>query len=400
MGEGEQDNLEMDMFDSNIELNFDYVPEEDVIDMTIPQPPEIEDDTPEEGGGVTLQEGEEPDDMPDILKEGKEKEITPSEGAEAPEGEEAPESVAGDEAAEVEGDDQSSPNLYSSLATVLHEQGLLPSLTADKKIDTIDDLVDSFKTEMEANKFVGLNDLQKEALTAFENGISVEEFRAQKETELTLDGISEDVIKADVDLAEQIIRQDLINQGVDERTVSKLVARTKELGNEQLIEDALESIDNVKQFQKDAFTAKQNQLAQEKIDAAKAIEAQNAKFKDEIYNKTEIIKGNPLSETIKNSVYKTMSEVVGRDPNGKPENKFMRDRRENPIEFDTNLYYVYELTKGFKDFSGILGTGKTAAVRQLESVIRTNPFIADENQPSFTQDADSYDSPFGDELNI
>ena len=253
---------------------------------------------------------------------------------------------------------------------------------------------------MEANKFVGLNDLQKEALTAFENGISVEEFRAQKETELTLDGISEDVIKADVDLAEQIIRQDLINQGVDERTVSKLVARTKELGNEQLIEDALESIDNVKQFQKDAFTAKQNQLAQEKIDAAKAIEAQNAKFKDEIYNKTEIIKGNPLSETIKNSVYKTMSEVVGRDPNGKPENKFMRDRRENPIEFDTNLYYVYELTKGFKDFSGILGTGKTAAVRQLESVIRTNPFIADENQPSFTQDADSYDSPFGDELNI
>ena len=48
----------------------------------------------------------------------------------------------------------------------------------------------------------------------------------------------------------------------------------------------------------------------------------------------------------------------------------MKDRRTNPIEFDTKLYYLYELTKGFSDFSLLENKTKTKVSNDFERALK------------------------------
>ena len=72
------------------------------------------------------------------------------------------------------------------------------------------------------------------------------------------------------------------------------------------------------------------------------------------------------------------------------ENQLMKDRRDNPVEFDSKLYYLYEITGGFKDFSKITTTATTKAATDFERALRQNKFEAG-GDPTFTVDKDSYD---------
>ena len=69
----------------------------------------------------------------------------------------------------------------------------------------------------------------------------------------------------------------------------------------------------------------------------------------------------------------------------------MRDRRENPIEFDTKLYALYELTKGFKDFSKFNSTIKSKVANDFETILRKNSKFEDSGTPSYLADSESYD---------
>jgi hypothetical protein len=94
-----------------------------------------------------------------------------------------------------------------------------------------------------------------------------------------------------------------------------------------------------------------------------------------------------------------MTTIVGTSPQGVSENALMRTRREDPVGFDTKLYYLYEITKGFSDFSKINKGGRSSAIKDLERAARAN--INSGSTPSFVQDKDSYDSPLdGHVLNL
>src|SRR5690606_25490789 len=79
-----------------------------------------------------------------------------------------------------------------------------------------------------------------------EKGISLSEYQSHQDSIQTLDGITDDVIENDLELAKKIIQQDYISQGMDEKRVMRLLKKSIDLGDETVIEDAKESLESLK----------------------------------------------------------------------------------------------------------------------------------------------------------
>jgi hypothetical protein len=296
---------------------------------------------------------------------------------------------------ENEGDDEggeSSSNLYSSLATVVYEQGLLPSLNiAETPIKSVEDLVNAFKKEQESQA-LKLNE-------DFINNIDVNKIAESKRAIQDLSNITEDSLRDDLQLAKSIIKRDLENQGLDANKTSRMLKRLIDLGDDALIEDSLESLESLKEFEN-------RQIDIEKTNYTKRIEQEKVEqqnlensLRETIYDSKELIKGLKLTKSIQDKVYKNITEVIGKSPEGEFENKFMKDRRENPLEFETRMHMFYELTNGFKDFTKLSRPATSNAVRDLEKIARQQKTI-DNGTPFYMQDSNSYDNTSGHVLNM
>lgn len=358
----EDENLGMGMFD-NLELNYDGFPTDD----SQIEDQESNDLDPNEINNTNIDTVEDDNpgevDSEDSLDEGND-----DEGAE------------------------SSSNLFSSLATVLHEQGLLPSLDLSKsKVETVDDFTEAFKKELEIQTNISLEN--------YIANLDVSSIANSKKLISDYNSIDESTLRDNSDMAKQLIYQDYLNQGLDEKKANRLLTRLVDLGEDAIIEDALESLDSLKEYQS-------RKIEFEKESYAKNIELQkeeqaklDADLKRTIFDTKDLITGFKPTKALQDKVYKTINEVVGKSPDGVYENKFMRDRRINPLEFESRMYYFYELTNGFKDYSKLTTGLKSNAVKDLERVARrTN--IVDNGAPLWAQDSNSYDSNLGSILNI
>lgn len=345
----------------NLEINMDYNPEEeeeviDEVDENIEETEETEDNLDENESSEEVVEDE------DLEKEGEST------------------------------DEDSSPNIYSSFASVLNEQGLLPSLNleGDTKIETVDDLATAFKSEIDTQvKDYLLNKIGESGYDALEKGISLAEYQQYQDNVQTLDGITEDTLSADIELSKKIIYQDYLAQGIDEARATRLLNKSINAGEDAIVEDAVESLSSLKLSEAKRLES----LAEERAEAAKLASAQQEKIdndlKNSIYNNSEIIKGIKVNKTIQDKVYNSITKIVGKSPDGIMENQLMRDRREDPTAFDSKLYYLYEITKGFSDFSTIVRKSESKAASKLERDLRKTKF-EDAGTPSYLTDPDSY----------
>lgn len=352
----------MSIFSSDQELNFSYDEYEN------------EDEISEE---------EKENDLEETKSTNKDKETT-DEDDESQEG-------VGSEDDEDEGDksNEASPNLYSSIATALHEQGILPSLDSSKEIKSIDDFVEQFNVEIEKQ-----SDLK---IQNYLNNLDLEKIAISKKENLELDSINEDYLKNNIEVAKEIIYKDYLNQGLSEDRAKKLLKKTIDLGEDVLIEESLESIDSLKQYNQ-KIQEQELVNAQKRVEQLQKeqIENQN-KIKNFVFNSKEIVQGVNNTKALQEKVYKSILEPVAKDPEtGEMMNKFMHERSKNPIEFDIKMYYLYELTNGFKDINNISKTTKSKAIKELENTLRTTKF-EDNGLPGYLEDPDSY-SGFGSEL--
>jgi hypothetical protein len=367
---------EMDIFDSEgLELNIDATPEDlGLVD---------EENTEENTGDESTEEN---------VEETTEENTNES----SEEDEDSSEEVASED--EDEGGDENSPNLYSSLASVLHEQGLLPSLDLDSnEVKNIDDITTAFKSEIEANvKQRLVETLGEDGYEAVTNGVPLSELAKVKDNQTALESITDDTLQEDPELAKRVIYQDYINQGMSEDRAKRLLKRIVDAGDDAVLEDAAESLQSLKAYEQRQIEVRKEEFKKQQELVAKQQEEVEKQVKDKIYNSNELLKGMKLNKAIKDKVYKSMTEIVGKNQDGVLENRLMRDRRTNPVEFDTKLYYLYELTNGFQDFTKISNTTKTSAISDLERSIRQTNH-QDTGTPGFLQDGESY-SGFGDEI--
>ena len=286
-------------------------------------------------------------------------------------------------------DDESSPTLYSSFAEVLIEQGIIPSLQSSENIKSLEDLANALKGEVVIQSEKKLED--------YLNNLNLEQIALSKKTQLDLEKINEDYLKENLEKAKEIIYQDYLNQGLSEERATKLLKKTIDLGEDVLIEDALESKESLKEFEKrkeESEKERYKQILEEEKQAQQKIEESVKKY---IFDSKEIIEGLPNTQALKDKVYKSMTEIVSKNPQtGELENKLMKERSSNPIEFDTRMYYFYELTNGFKNLGNIQTTVNSKATKNLEKILKKSNFT-DNGTPDFMQDKNSYGG-FGSEL--
>jgi hypothetical protein len=306
------------------------------------------------------------------------------------------EDVDGNEDDESEGDDSdddSSPNLYSSISDVLIEQGLLPSLESSKDIKDVNTFTEALKIE--------IDNQTKLRIDEYLNNLDLEKIATSKKALIELDAIDENYLKENLEVAKDIILRDYINQGLSEDRARKMLRKIIDLGEDILLEDALESKESLKVFESKQAALELQRVEQEKINQAKEQEKIDNSIKQFIFDSKEVIKGIPNTKAIADKVFKTMTEVVAKNPqSGELENKFMNDRSKNPIEFDTKMYYLYELTNRFSDLSKIKTVATSSATRNLEKAIRKVKF-EDNGTPGYLTDPASYTGGnFGSELVI
>jgi hypothetical protein len=317
---------------------------------------------------------------------------------------ESPEGVDGDNTEDDTSDDDSdddmsSPPLYKSLASVLHEQGVLTSVDSSdlEKVESVQDLADLITKEVKSKELADLTDLQKEAVEAFRNGVDPEFFTRQKTVENQLDSITEEILLEDQDLRRQIIYQDFINQGFSQEKANRLTERS--ISADDDIEDAKEALESIKSNLKDSYN---KELENKKLEASKQekeYKDRQEKLKNKILKSEEIIPGFKVNEVIKKQVYKNMIEPVGKNPvTGNDENSLMKEQRENPEDFSAKLYFVYTATKGFTDFSFFGKKEKNKAINDLERALKNNQHVITGGDPSFLDDSDSSDFVVGDKL--
>lgn len=369
MAKEQEQDFDMSLFGEDLELNLDNTPEQ-----------EEEEEQEEETNTL----GENQNDSEEVTEEEDQEEGNDPE-------EESDEESEDSEDSDVDSDNDSPDTLYSSFASVLSEKGLLPSLDLEnKEIKSVDDLVESIKNEIDTqSKSYLVSKIGEDGYEALQKGISLAEYQQHQETISSLDNITDNVIEEDLELAKKIVLQDYISQGMDEKRANRILKKSIDLGDDIVIEDAKESLQSLKQLEsirlekvaeQNQAQAKQQQDLQDKIDND---------LKNTIYNKDEYIKGFGVNKAIKDRVYESITKVVGESPEGVAENKLMKQRRESPIEFDTKLYYIYEITNGFSDFSKLVSKSESKAISNLEKNLRKNKFES-QGSPSYMDDPESY----------
>lgn len=359
----EDDNeLGMGLFEGNQELNFNFaLPEDDNTEEEENNTDTNVDDTTLENNNHVEDNSSEEVDEEDVEEEG-------SEGSE------------------------SSSNLYSSLAAFVHEQGLLPSLDIDlKDIKSADDFANVFNKELDIQAELRLNDyLANLDLNKIGN--------VQKDIQ-DLNTINTDSLRNDINLAKRIIYDDYLNQGLDEKKANRMLNRLIDLGEDAILEDAEESLESLKEF-KNREIEKETNSYKERLEAEKIEQSKlDERMKKTIYESKDLISGLKANKALQDKVYKSINDIVGKSPEGVFENKFMKERRENPLEFEIRMYHFYELTNGFKDLSKISTNAKSSAVKDLEQIARKTKF-KDNGTPLWAQDENTYSNVSGHVLNL
>ena len=285
-----------------------------------------------------------------------------------------PEEVGGDDEEEDESDDKddAQPNLYSSLAKVLAEDGVLPSLTKDSKVESVDDLISMIREEIKKSEYADLNEDQRQYLDAVRNGVPPEEFKVQQKAYQNLSTINDNEIEENEELRKQLLIADFQSKGYTPEKAVKLAQRSIDIGED--VEDAKEALDYLKGIQKQQMQVQIKEAEETKRKAAEQSQKELIKFKQTLDDTKEFIPGVKVTPQIAQKVYEQATKAVAQGPNGQPINVVLKAKMDNPIEFEAKLNYLFYVTKGFKDFSKIASSQKSKAVRELDDFVKGNTF--------------------------
>jgi hypothetical protein len=314
--------------------------------------------------------------------------ITPSE-EEKPNEEATPEKVVGKEEDEgeesTESGSESLPNLYSSLAKALGEEGFLPDLNDEdvKAIDSFDKLGDRIK---QANKKTlteslgfsldnvnELNDLQKQYLQALNQGIPAETFVEAKRTEQSIDSITDDLIESNEELRKNIIIDGYVAKGITQAKAEKMAQMHIDLAED--VEEAKAARNEIRaaiQYRNQQEFEYQKTLYEENIKQQKEYEES---LRNSFYNTDKIGETFEITRQLKDKMYSVITKPVAKTEDGTLVNAITKYQMENPIDFQHKMAWLYAITDGFKKFDTFVTTkAKTKAARELESVLNSTNF--------------------------
>ena len=269
--------------------------------------------------------------------------------------------------------------LYKVLAEQLKSEGLFDEDDFEEDDEfKFDGTPEAFKSLMERRDF-------KRGVKIFEDIVSEMPSKMRKQFQLFMDGLDEDssleigskvidyasITKDDLESnpqkAEQLYRELLKTKGFSQEKINKYVERAKDL--DELAEEGLEAAQILNQeVQRQIEYKKQEEqyIAQQRQqEAHKRLQA----LKYTINQTPEIFKGVPLTEKMREQLYKSMTETVAYDENKQPLNKVAALSRRNPEAFRMQLHYLTELGLFNMDERGNIKPDLTKLMRLAETKV-------------------------------
>ena len=279
-------------------------------------------------------------------------------------------------------DDGSSPNIYSSIASALKNDGIFPDFE-DEELEKV--------TSPEAfaeivNKAVDsrFDEKQKRVLSCLEDGMQPDTIRMYEQTLQYLGAINTEALSAETEegdnLRRQIIYNDLINRGYTQDRAQREIEKSFKSGSD--IDDAKDALEALTKFYKDGYAKAQQEAKQKAEDARNAQKKQAEDFKKLILEDKVKIGETELDERTCQRVYDAVSKPVYKDPDtGRLLTVVQKFQKEKPLEFLKQLGLWYVLTDGGKNMDGFtkaqVRSEKNKAIKELERKINTTSLTRD-----------------------
>ena len=284
--------------------------------------------------------------------------------------------------------DSDNGNIYKSLTDFLQEKGLL-SVQSDKINDINDDdaFAELMREQIKANEYADLNDNQKKYLEAMRNGIPEKLFHDNLQATNAFEQLTDDVIRDNADVRRDLIIQGLLAQGFDQSYALKHYNRVSGSGVEEEVSESLIFRDKLNKSRQEEYQKSIKQIEEGKKAAINAAESQADELRNAVYGKDKIFDSIPITKGVQDKVYNLMTKAVDTTDEGMALNALQKYSKENPLEFQTSLYYLFELTDGFKNIKKLESRATSKAINSFKTKLeRSNMIPSSSNNPNFNND--------------
>lgn len=281
--------------------------------------------------------------------------------------------------------DESLPNLYSSLARALKEEGFFSDLEidVDSEIDSFEKLGSKIKEAnskaikdalgFDLDEVNGFTDLQKEYLQALKAGIPTERFVESKQSELTIDSITDEQLEADENLRKEIIARSYMAKGISEEKARRLAQTHVDLAED--LEEAKNARGEILETIKLERQKEIEYQAQLKAEQVRQYKEYEEALKGAFFNTDKIGDIFDVPKQLRDKMFETISKPVARTEDGTLVNALTKYQMENPIDFQHKLAWFYSITEGFKKFDSFITKKATSkASKQLETLLNSTNF--------------------------
>lgn len=324
----------------------------------------------------TQPEQQENKETTEQLEEEK-KEVTQQnseEATEVNEGTKEPKTTESRESSEDTGA-QGSPNISSSIAEALVDEGALQTLSKERlaEIKTTEDLIEAFKEDL-GNQ---LTAEQKRVSNALTYGVEPTRIQQYEQWIKTLDSVTDEIIEGE-DEQNENYRKNLIYQnykakGFDDDDARDMVNRSVESGKD--IDDAKKALSSLKKYYQKAYDDEVNEAKKE---YDKHLAAQKKQLEDlktsVLEDKENFYEQFELNKSARQKVFDVIAKPSVADGDNKltPLQAFIKN---DPNKANKIIGTLYVLTDGFTKFDGIMKGAVKKQVRQsvknLEKALTT-----------------------------
>lgn len=277
-----------------------------------------------------------------------------------------PESVSSEESeddnnqekggAESEKDSGASPqsSFYSSIATALRDEGILPDLDDEvlKKIKDPEDFAQAIEKQLQA-KF---EERQRRVDEALQAGVETPEVKRYENILGYLDTLEGDKLKDESEEGENIrknlIYQDFINKGFSETRAKRETEKSFSAGTD--VEDATEALNSNKEFFQSSYQKLIDEAKNEDKKLQEQVKKQSEDLKKSILSEDKVFGELQLDKSTRQRVLDNLTKPMFKDENGQYLTALQKAERDNRTSFLKNMGIVFTLTNGFKDLDGLV----------------------------------------------
>ena len=255
-------------------------------------------------------------------------------------------------------------NFYSSIASALKDEGILPDLEDDvvNNIKEASDFADAIEKQIQAR----FDERQKRIDDALNANVEPDEIRQYEQTLSYLDSIKEDNIKEESDngenLRKKLIYQDFINRGYSKERALREVKKSFDSGTD--IDDAKEALVSNKEFFNNQYqTIIKN--AQDEIEQQQEQQKQQAvQLKKSMLEDKEIFGGITLDKVTRQKAFDNITKPIYKTEDGIYLTAIQKYQMDNPVEFRKYLSVLFTMTDGFKSLDKVIKGKVNKEVKQ------------------------------------